>query len=120
VLGLTDSALFTAWALSEQQALTAASIRPPTVLLSATELAARHWLDQADVDWILLIPSLSALHADTAVRPVTPPQLVPFTLQWCPDRADTAAVGRFVDVALTCLLPPGWRTLPGQLRHRAG
>ena len=120
VLGLTDSALFPAWALCEQQALTAAGIRPPTVLLRATDLAARHWADQADVDWILLIPSLSALHGDTAVRPVTPPQLVPFTLQWCPDRAETAAVGRFVDVALTCPLPPGWRTLPSHRRHRAG
>jgi hypothetical protein len=48
---------------------------------------------------------------------VTPTQLVPFTLQWCPDRAETAAVGRFVDVVLGCPLPPGWHTLPGHRGH---
>jgi DNA-binding transcriptional LysR family regulator len=117
VLGVTDSALFPAWTLAQQQSLTAAGVDPPTVTLAATDLAARHWADQAEVGWILLMPSLSALHDSTAVVPVTPPQLVPFTLQWCPDRAETAAVGRFVDVALSGSLPPGWHTLPGHRRH---
>jgi DNA-binding transcriptional LysR family regulator len=117
VLGLTDSALFPAWTLSQQQALTVADVDPPTVTLAATDLAARHWADQTEVDWVLLMPSLSALHDTTAVVRVTPTQLVPFTLQWCPDRAETAAVGRFVDVVLGCPLPPGWHTLPGHRGH---
>jgi DNA-binding transcriptional LysR family regulator len=67
VLGLTDSALFPAWTLSQQQALTVAVVDPPTVTLAATDLAARHWADQTEVDWVLLMPSLSALHDTTAV-----------------------------------------------------
>ncbi|CAA9352718.1 MAG: hypothetical protein AVDCRST_MAG07-3147 [uncultured Frankineae bacterium] len=117
VLGIIDSALFPAWALAQQQALTVAGVDPPTVTLVATDLAARHWADQSEVDWILLMPSLSTLHDTTAVVPVTPAHLVPFTLQWCPDRAETAAVGRFVEVALSSSLPPGWHTLPGHRRH---
>jgi DNA-binding transcriptional LysR family regulator len=118
VLGITDSALFPAWHLSQRHSLEVAGVDPATVVLTATDLAARHWADQAEVDWILLMPSLSALHDTTAVVPVMPPQLVPFTLQWCPDRADTAAVGRLVDVVLSSSLPPGWYTLPGHRGHR--
>ena len=117
VLGIIDRALFPAWALAQRQLLAVTGVDPPTVTLAATDLAARHWADQAEVDWVLLMPSLSALHDTTAVVPVTPAQLVPFTLQWCPDRAETAAVGRFVGAALSGSLPPGWRTLPGHRRH---
>ena len=117
VLGVTDSALFPAWTLSQQHALLVAGVDPPTVTLAATDLAARHWADQAEVDLVLLMPSLSAMHDTTAVVPVTPAQLVPFTLQWCPDRAETAAVERFVDVVLSSPLPPGWHMLPGHRSH---
>jgi DNA-binding transcriptional LysR family regulator len=117
VLGVTDSALFPAWTLSQRQSLEVAGVDPPTVTLASTDLAARHWADQAEVDWILLMPSLSALHDTTAVVPVTPAQLVPFTLQWCPDRAETAAVGRFVEFVLGSSLPPGWHALPGHRRY---
>ena len=40
--------------------------------------------------------------------PVEPETLVPYTLQWTPDRAPGAAVARFVHSALTAQLPPGW------------
>jgi DNA-binding transcriptional LysR family regulator len=118
ILGITSAALFPAWALSQQQALDQAGISPPTAGLVDTDLAAARWADQPDVDWILLIPSLAATHTKTVVRPVASRQLVPFTLQWNPDRAHTTAVARFVHAALTSELPPGWRTQPDHLHHR--
>jgi len=118
VLGTTSADLFPAWALSQRQALQTAGISPPAVDLTETDLAATRWADQPEVEWILLIPSLAAAHTGTAVRPVEPGQLVPFTLQWNPDRAHTTAVARFVQAALTAELPPGWHTQPDHLRHR--
>ena len=51
---------------------------------------------------------------------MVPVQLVPYTLQWNPDRAHSAAVARFVHLALTADLPPGWLTQPGHLRPTIG
>jgi DNA-binding transcriptional LysR family regulator len=118
VLGLMPAELFPAWALSQEQALDQAGIRPPTADLIDTDLAATRWADQSDVGWIMLISSLAAAHTETVVRPVASGQLVPFTLQWNPNRAHTTAVARFVHAALTAELPPGWRTQPDHLRHR--
>jgi DNA-binding transcriptional LysR family regulator len=117
VLGAPDADLFPAWALSQQQALDSAGIHPPTVRLEASDLAASGWMQQEDVEWVLLIGSLSKSHRDTAIRPVEPVQLVPYTLQWSPDRAQTAAVATFVHFVLNSPLPPGWVTQPGHLRH---
>lgn len=76
-------------------------------------------LNQPGVGWIMLIPSLARAHTATVIKPVEPLQLVPFTLQWNPDRAQTTAVTRFVRAALTADPPPGWLTQPGHLRYRA-
>jgi hypothetical protein len=46
------------------------------------------------------------------IRPVSPGQLVPFTLQWNPNRAHSMAAAKFVHTALTAEPPPGWRTQP--------
>ena len=119
VLGRVRNSLFPAWALIQQQALEAAGVRPPTVDLEDTDLAAGRWLEQPGVDWIMLIPSLAGAHSATVIKPVRPVQLVPFTLQWNPTRAQTAAVARFVHTALTAELPPGWLTQPGHLHHAA-
>ena len=67
----------------------------------------------------MLIPSLAGAHSATVIKPVRPVQLVPFTLQWNPARAQTTAVARFVHTALTAKLPPGWLTQPGHLHHAA-
>ena len=67
----------------------------------------------------MLISSLASAHSATVIKPVQPAQLVPFTLQWNPARAQTTAVARFVHAALTAELPPGWLTQPGHLRHAA-
>lgn len=117
VLGMPDEALFPAWALSQRQALAEAAVSPSTVLLDAHDLAAAHWVDQDQVDWVLLIGSLTATHTDTVVRPVDPPMLVPYTLQWNPDRATTAAIAKFVHLTLACAPPTGWSTRPGHLKH---
>jgi DNA-binding transcriptional LysR family regulator len=117
VLGTAPEALFPAWALAERQALDTAGIAPPAIELADTDLAAIRWASQPDIDWILLIPSLAAAHTQTVIRPVTPRQLVPFTLQWNPSRVHTMAVARFVHCALAADLPPGWYTQPDHLHH---
>jgi DNA-binding transcriptional LysR family regulator len=117
VLGITPPELFPAWALCQRQALDAAGVAPPTVLLEDTDLTAAHWADQGAVGWILLIPSLAGAHTHTVVRPARPTHLVPFTLQWSPERVHSTAVTRFVRATLTAELPPGWHTQPGHLRH---
>ena len=118
VLGTPSQALFPAWALCQQQALAAAQITPPTVILDATDLTATAWTDQPGIDWILLIASLAGPHTPGVMRPVTPQHLVPFGLQWNPERAQTTAVARFVHLALSIQPPPGWHTQPGHLRHQ--
>jgi DNA-binding transcriptional LysR family regulator len=118
VLGRPRENLFPAWALSQQQALEQAGVHPPSIDLEDTALAATRWLDQPGADWIMLIPSLAGAHTATVIKPVEPRQLMPFTLQWNPDRAQTTAVARFVHTALTADPPPGWLTQPGHLRHQ--
>lgn len=117
-LGATSAGLFPAWALAQQQALTAARVVPSTVPLEATDLNAAHWTEQSAVDWILLIASLGHGHAHPVLREPEPRQLVPFTLQWNPDRAQTDAVAKFVEHALTVPPPPGWYTQPGHTQHQ--
>jgi hypothetical protein len=118
VLGTTPADLVPGWALSQRQALEQAGISPPTIDLADTDLTATRWAEQQDVEWILLIPSLAAAHTTTVIRPTSPARLVPFTLQWNPNRAHTMAVARFVHAALTAELPPGWHTQPDHLHHR--
>ena len=117
VLGLAPEGLFPAWALSQRQALEAAGIDPPAIEIADTDLAAVRWMDQAEIEWILLISSLAAAHTETMVRSVEPVQFVPFTLQWNPNRADTMAIARFVQTALTVDPPLGWHTQSDHLRH---
>jgi DNA-binding transcriptional LysR family regulator len=109
-LGMTQPFLFPAWTSSQRQALDAAGVAPPVVPLARTDLNAAGWLEQDDVDWVLLIGSLTAGHVDTVIRPVVPAQDVGFVLQWIPSQARSPAVTRFVRHVLTAALPPGWDT----------
>jgi hypothetical protein len=118
VLGVPSPDLFPAWALCQQQALAAAQVTPPTIVLDATDLTATAWTDQPGIEWVLLISSLTGPHTPGVIRPVTPRHLVPFGLQWNPDHAQTPAVARFVHLALTTNPPPGWYTQPDHLRHQ--
>ncbi len=118
-LGIHSDALFPAWALAERQALDAAGVSPATVELVDSDLSACEWTTQPDVDWILTAASIAGPEMNTPVRPVAPTQLVPYVMQWNPGRASTAAVNRFVQLALTVDVPMGWVTQPDHLRHNA-
>lgn len=120
VLGATAETLFPAWAVVQRQALESAGITPPQVPLAATDLTAVHWQEQPELDWIMLIGSLAGGHTGTVIRPVDPAHDVPFTLQWNPERAQTPAVARFVEHALTAPPPSGWKTGPAHLSRGPG
>ena len=107
VLGIPTD-LFPAWKLSLRQALEEAGVTAPTVGLEDTDLSAARWVHQESADWIMLIGSLTSAHTETVFLPVEPRQVIPFTLQWKPSRASTAAVARFVRAALTAEPPQGW------------
>ena len=113
VRGATAETLFPAWSLAQQQALQAAGISPPTVLLDAPDLTAARWTEQSGVDWILLIGSLTAGHVETVIRPVTPSLAVPFTVRWRRSRVRTPAVARTVEHLLTMPPAPGFSLLVG-------
>lgn len=115
-LGIPSEALFPAWALAQRQALDSVGCAPPTVVLDATDLSASGWTNQLEAQWILLTASLGT-PPGTTVRTLVPALTVPYTLQWQPERAQTAAVARFVRLALTHDVPPGWQLEPGHLRH---
>ena len=118
-LGTTEPSLFPAWTASQRDALANAGVSPPVVPLRRTDLNAAGWLEQPDVDWVLLIGSLTSGHTATVVRPVTPAQDVPFVLQWVPSRVRSPAVARFVAAVLAGPLPAGWDTQPGHTLHGA-
>ncbi len=117
-LAVPSDGLFPAWALAQQQALDSLRLSPPLVVLEATDLAATSWTSQSDAAWVLLTASLGS-PANTVVRAVTPALTVPYTLQWSPERAQSAAIARFVRLALTHDVPSGWLLGPGHLRYRA-
>jgi DNA-binding transcriptional LysR family regulator len=118
-LGIPSEALFPAWASTQRQALDDAGVSPPTSELNATDLSAAAWTAQPELDWIITTAALAGSSPGTVVLPVAPSTLMPHRLQWNPDRAQTAAVARFVHLALTVDVPPGWHTLPAHLRHDA-
>ncbi|MDP9165664.1 MAG: LysR family transcriptional regulator [Actinomycetota bacterium] len=115
-LGVPSESLFPAWTLAQRQALDSVDFSSPTVALEATDLSASGWTTQSDAAWILLTGSLGT-PPGTVVRPITPAMTVPYTVQWSPERAQTAAVARFVRLALTHDVPPGWQLETGHLRH---
>jgi DNA-binding transcriptional LysR family regulator len=117
-LGVQSAALFPAWARAHLQALEAAEVSPVLVELADTDLFARRWAEQREVDWILTTASMAASGLMTPTRPVRPARVLPYTLQWNPSRAANAAVGRFVHVALTADVPAGWVMLADHLRHQ--
>jgi hypothetical protein len=113
-----SDALFPALALAQRQALESVGLQPPEVVLDATDLSASGWTNQPEATWVLLTDSLGTPPL-TIVRPTIPALRIPYTLQWSPERVQTAAVARFVRLALTQDPPPGWHLEPGHLRYRS-
>ena len=115
-LGIPSAAMFPAWVMAQRQALDSGGFAPPTVALDTTDLSASGWADQSEASWIFLTASLGT-PPGTVIRPIAPAIAVPYTLQWSPDRAQTAAVARFVRMTLTCHVPRGWQLESGHLRY---
>ena len=119
-IGVHSEALFPAWSLALRQVLDASGIRPPAVEFADTDLSAYRWSHQSEVDWVLTTAAVSGESDGVVLRPTSPPHFLPYTLQWCPIRATTVAVGRFVRLALSVDVPEGWVSQPDHLRHGAG
>ena len=117
-LGMTEPTLFPAWTASQLHALDAAGIAPQIVSLTRANLNATGWLEQSEVEWILLIGSVTAGHVQTVVRPVTPALEVSFVIQWRPSPTLSPAAARFVRHALDTPLPSGWNAPNRRRRHR--
>lgn len=111
-LGLRSADLYPASPMAFRQVLEAVGSSPATVELVDIDFSARRWSEQAEVDWILTTAASAGLDFPSPLVPLSPPLYVPYTLQWCPIRAATAAVGRFVNLALHEDVPPGWIELP--------
>jgi hypothetical protein len=73
----TPCAISPAWALTQGQVLETAGIAPPSVELEETDLNATRWVEQGNVDWILITPSLVGSHRDDVSKPLQPEVLVP-------------------------------------------
>jgi DNA-binding transcriptional LysR family regulator len=108
VLGLPSEALFPAWVNAQSAVLAEVGIEPPTAPLMAADISALRWVDQPEVDWILLTPSLSRAHHHTVFISFEPPRHVAFTLLWPDGPAPDPSVERFVTTCLSTELPTGW------------
>ena len=108
-MGIQSDLLFPAWVLTQRQALASAGISPRTVELVDNHVSAVTWPSQSEVDWILSTGSIVDQGMAAVARPVISPRVVPYILQWIPDRASTGAVSRFVDIAGDPVaVPAGW------------
>jgi len=110
-LGQHSASLFPAWSAAQNVALRAAGISPPTAELADSDLGAQRWSEQSEVDWVLTTASTATPDSSATIRPVAPPQSLPFTLHWVPGRATSPAVGRFVRLAKSVDFPDGFTHL---------
>jgi DNA-binding transcriptional LysR family regulator len=114
-LGVSSADLFPACPDATRQLLKSVGVAPPTAELVDIDFSAHRWTEQAEVDWILTTAANAGPGFPHPLIPLSPPRHLPYTLQWCPIRAATAAVGRFVNLALNADVPPGWLELPGHV-----
>lgn len=59
-LGMHPAHLFPAWHAVQRQILAQAGLAPAVVELNDTDLSARRWIQQPEIDWIMLTGSLLA------------------------------------------------------------
>lgn len=107
-LGMHSDALFPTWVLAQKRVLRLAGVRPPVAELADTDFSALKWLTQSNVDWILTTTSATAPGVSAAIRPVTPQRTAETMLHWLPSREPDVAVRRFVRMALSVNMPPGF------------
>lgn len=113
--GIPSASLFPEWSLAQQRVLEKAGIFPPTVELETTDVAATGWPGQSDVDWVMTGAALNGRDEEVKVLPASPTELLLYKLQWKAARTLTSAAARFVRLALTVDVPPGWTSQPGHL-----
>lgn len=106
-LGMHPAHLFPAWHAVQQQILDAANVAPPIVEIDDTDLTARRWMLQPEIEWVLLIASLLAGDEATVVVPARE-YTVPFTLSWHATPTIRPVLKRFVDSCLGAVPPEGW------------
>ena len=107
VLGLHPAHLFPAWRRVQHQVLREAGIDPPIVELDDTDLNARMWARQPEIEWIMLIGSFLAGHETTVTCRATG-CAIPFTLSWLDRSSLRPVVRRFVESSLHAEPPAGW------------
>jgi DNA-binding transcriptional LysR family regulator len=106
-LGMHPAHLFPAWHAVQRQILDRAGLAPLIVEIDDTDLTARRWMHQAEIEWVMLSGSLLAGHEATVVRPARD-YTVPFTLSWRAAPTIRPVVRRFVDSCLGAAPPDGW------------
>jgi DNA-binding transcriptional LysR family regulator len=114
--GIPSPSLYPEWSMAQRRVLEKAGILPPTVELETTDVGATGWAQQSDVQWVMTAAALNGREEEVTVLPVSPTGQLLYKLQWYPARTQTAAAARFVQLALTVEVPPGWTTQPGHLR----
>lgn len=114
-LGMTEPSLFPAWTYGQRHALETAGVAPPTVQLTRTDLNAAGWLDQREVGWVLLTPSLTRGHTGDVILSVHPALHLEFVVQWRSTPVPSPAVARLVRHVLEAPLPTGWQRVRGRL-----
>lgn len=107
-LGQPPEALFPAWVKAQRAVLESAGVDPPMAPLLAADLSAARWLDQPEIDWVLLTPSLSASHDRTMFVCLYPPQYLHFCILWLRSHRTDPVVERFLKSSLSAALPAGW------------
>jgi DNA-binding transcriptional LysR family regulator len=114
VLGQPSEALFPAWTQAQRAVLKTARIDPPTAGLPGADLSAARWVDNPTVDWILLTPSLAAIHQETTFINLAPQHHIDFYLLLPVSRQNEPALARFVHTCLSTDLPTAWTRPPPQ------
>jgi DNA-binding transcriptional LysR family regulator len=111
-LGAVSPALFPAWGGIERTVLQGAGIDPPRSELRAADISAAGWMEQSEVEWVLLTRSLARAHAGTEIRPLEPSIDVPYWMRWRRDRYAESVLRNFLDTVTRIGVPEGW-TAPG-------
>jgi hypothetical protein len=103
--------LFPAWHAAQHQVLADANLTPPVAELDDTDLTARSWTHQPEIEWIMLISSLLTGHENFIAVPANG-RTIPFTLSWAAPPPKESGVRSFIESSLEAELPATWLPPP--------
>jgi len=112
VLGQASEALFPAWVQAQREVLEATGPGAPTAALLAADISAARWVDQPEIDWIMLTPSLAVPHQTTTFISPSPPLYILFWLLWPRAHQGDPSLARFLQTCFSAELPTGWMKPP--------